>query len=412
MTQRLFYEQPELRAFSARITAVAALNETRFSLVLDQTAFYPEGGGQPCDTGRIGGLPVVDVQERDGKIVHTIVGPATEFQEGACVEGVVDWKRRLEHMQQHSGQHILSAVLYRTFQASTVGFHLGSETSQVDIALDAFTLEMAKQTEQLANEAVFENLPIETKWLKAEELSAYPIRKIPQKQLEDARLVYIRDFDYSLCCGTHTLRTGAIGLIKIRHWERKNNAIRLDFVCGSRALQDYQQKNELINCLSRQLSAPLLSLEEAVAQVLNKNEMLSKELLQVRLALHKELAERLATSTSQEVGKVKVVVYIMEYATPQDVMMLSKELRRYPQVIALLAAVDGNRTHAHVLFSASTEISVIHMGNLLQSVLPALDGKGGGNAVVAQGGCSNVKGLAAALAQVKEQLEAAVHVSG
>lgn len=404
MNKKLFYEQPELTAFSACIAAVIPVDEGHVGVVLDQTAFYPEGGGQPCDTGRLNGRRVVAVQECEGEIVHTVEAAPAEFRTGDCVEGTVDWQRRLDHMQQHSGQHILSAVLSRTFQAATVGFHLGAETSQIDIAVDVFTPEMAKQTEQLANEAVFSDLPIETKWLKPEELVLYPIRKIPQKQLDVVRLVYIRDFDYSLCCGTHATRTGVVGLIKIRHWERKNNAVRLDFVCGGRALHDYQLKHAIISRLSRTFSAPLALLEDAVGQVLDKNDLLDKALLQIRLAFYKELAERLTANAPQSAGTLKVVRHVLENATPQDIMMLSKELRCYPNVVALLAAVNAERTHAHILFSASAA-GDIHMGKLLQSILPALNGKGGGNAVVAQGGCANVQELDAALAQAQERLE-------
>lgn len=407
MSGKLFYTQPEVTTFSAVIVTVTPVDANHAGIILEQTAFYPEGGGQPCDTGSINSLPVVDVQERDGHILHIIEGQADQFHAGDCVVGLVDWMRRLDHMQQHSGQHILSAVLHRTFQAVTVGFHLGSETSQLDIALEEFTPAMADQTEQLANEAVFADWPIETKWLQPEELTAYPVRKIPQKQFDSVRLVYIRDFDYSLCCGTHAARTGVVGLIKIRHWERKNNAIRLDFVCGGRALRDYQQKHALLGRLTRRFSAPVTLLEESVSQILDKNDLLSKELLQVRMSLYKELAERLAANAERIGGQAKVVVYILENAVPQDVVMLSKELRRYPGVVALLAAVNADRTHAHVLFSASAEADDVHMGNLLQSVLPALDGKGGGSATVAQGGCANVAGLAAALTHVQEQLQAA-----
>ena len=404
MEQKLFYTQPNSSAFSAKLTKIIPLDNHCFGLILDATAFYPEGGGQPCDTGTIQDYPIIDVQERDGQIIHIINEPIDMNLLNTNVKGIVNWRRRFDHMQQHSGQHILSAVFYNTFHAKTVGFHMGSESCQIDLAMDELTLEMANQVECLANELIFANKPIVTKWIGTDELPLFPIRKIPAKKIENARLVYIEDFDYSLCCGTHTATTGAIGLVKIRHWERKNNAVRIDFVCGGRALQDYQYKNALLNRLSNQFSSALPSLEAAIEQTVAKSERLIKELLHAKQALYQQLAVQLAEETEPLKNGVTIVTHIMNDAYPQDVNMLAKELLQRPKTIVLLAGVDAEKSKNHLVFSAVGDIANIHMGQQLKNTLAKLGGKGGGSATAAQGGCAHSGNLCAALEQAKTDI--------
>lgn len=408
MEQKLFYTQPNSSTFSAKLTNIIPLDNHCFGLILDATAFYPEGGGQPCDTGTIQDYPIIDVQERDGQIVHIIKEPIDMDLLNTNVKGMVNWRRRFDHMQQHSGQHILSAVFYNTFQAKTVGFHMGSESCQIDLAMDELTLEMADRVECLANELLFANKPIVTQWVGADELSSFPIRKIPKKKIENARLVYIEDFDYSLCCGTHTATTGAIGLVKIRHWERKNNAVRIDFVCGGRALQDYQYKNALLNRLSNQFSSAIPSLEAAIEQTVTKSERLTKELLHAKQALYQQLAAQLAEDTDSLAGGVTIITHILHDAYPQDVNMLAKELLQRPKTIVLLAGVDTEKSKNHLLFSATDDIANINMGWQLKNTLAELGGKGGGSALAAQGGCAHNSNLCAALAQAKTEIAAAL----
>ena len=408
MEQKLFYTQPNSNTFSAKLTDIIPLDNHCFGLILDATAFYPEGGGQPSDTGAIQDYPIIDVQERDGQIVHITHEPIDMNLLNTNIKGSVNWHRRFDHMQQHSGQHILSAVFYNTFQAKTVGFHMGSESCQIDLAMDELTLEMANQAEWLANEIIFSDKPIVAKWVSADELSLFPIRKMPAKKFDNARLVYIEGFDYSLCCGTHAATTGAIGLVKIRHWERKNNAVRIDFVCGGRALQDYQYKNALLNRLSNKFSAAIPSLETAIEQTVTKSERLTKEVLHAKQALYQQLAVQLAEDADSLAGDVTIFTYILNDVDPQDVNMLGKELLQRPKTIVLLAGVEATGQKAHLLFSTTNDIVDIHMGRQLKNTLMELGGKGGGSATSAQGGCENSSKLSAALDKAKTELAAAL----
>lgn len=407
ITQKLFYEQPHARSFSATLLAIVPDEHDCVGLVLDATAFYPEGGGQPSDTGRIQDYPVLAVREADEQVIHVVRGPVDAALVNQTVIGVVDWPRRFDHMQQHSGQHLLSAAFHQVLQATTVGFHLGRETSQIDLQLAELTEEAAARVERLANEIVFANKPVATKWIDPAQASAYPLRKPAAKALANARMVYIQGFEYSFCCGTHVAHTGEVGLIKIRQWERRREVVRVDFVCGGRALQDYHDKNRLAKRLSGKLSAPVEALEAAVDQSLLKCERLAEELQRTKQALYKNLAAQLAAQAVRTGAGVLVVDYVLVGASPQDVALLAKELLQQPDAVVLLAGVT-EAAKAHLLFaSAGAGAGGLPMGALLQQTLLPLGGKGGGSATAAQGGCPGEK-AAAALQSAKSAVLAAL----
>ncbi len=406
MTKKLFYELPHARSFSATLTEIIPGEGGCLGLVLDATAFYPEGGGQPSDTGRIQDYPVLAVKEAGGKVIHIVQGPVDAALLNQTVTGVVDWPRRFDHMQQHSGQHILSAAFHHALQAATIGFHLGTESSQIDLKIDGLTEDAAEQVERIANEMVFSNQPIAAKWIDPAQAAEYPLRKPPAKEMAIARLIYIPDFEYSFCCGTHATHTGEVGLIKIRHWERRRDAVRVDFVCGGRALRDYQGKNRLAARLSGKLSSSVDLLEAAVDQSLLKCELLTRELLRTKQALYKGVAAQLAAQAAwTEVG-VRIVDHVLLGASPQDVALLAKELLQHPKTIVLLAGVNEGNTKAHLMFAATGDAAGVHMGRRLQQTLSQLGGKGGGSALSAQGGCTDTSKVAAALAQAKAEVMA------
>jgi len=239
MTLRLYYTDPSLQAFDAVVVGVERRDD-RLLVTLDRTAFYPTSGGQPFDTGTLGGLRVIDVIDADdASIAHVLnLEPGTwnveQWNPGVAVHGLVDWPRRLDHMQQHTGQHVLSAAFDRLFGVRTVSFHLGAAVSTIDLARELTPVEIAAgETE--ANRIVWEDRPVGVRFATAEEAAQLPLRKESGRE-GTLRLIDVDGFDLSACGGTHVARTGAIGVIAVASWERFKGGQRIEFLCGGRAL--------------------------------------------------------------------------------------------------------------------------------------------------------------------------------
>jgi len=401
-TIKLYHENAYTKDFTANITKITSLPNAKWAVTLDRTAFYPTSGGQPFDKGMLDDLPVIDVQEDGEDIIHiTEARPVT-----GKIEGHIQWQRRFNHMQQHSGQHLLSGAFYSVLQANTVSFHLGTESNQIDLDIEDITSENLLEVEILANQIVFSTKALHTHWLTQDTIHSFPLRKAPAKDFAEIRLVEITDFDYSACCGTHVANTGEIGLIKIRNWERKNNGTRIDFVCGWRALGDYQQKNSILQQVSSRLSLPDSEILQGIEKQLLKAEALSKELISVK----QEFYRNLATTLSQQgeiIGHNKLIVHTLTNITPHEINNIAKELVNTPHTIVCIGGINADETKVHLIFSASPDVP-LSMNHEIKNILPLIDGKGGGSAQSAQGGGSNVKQLPTALTlaadHIKEQL--------
>src|SRR5207249_1191615 len=229
-TERLYFTDSYLRQFSARVIACGERGG-RPSVALDQSAFYSEGGGQPADTGTLNGVPVLDVQVEDGVVWHVL-----ERQlEDDAVQGEIDWTRRFDHMQQHHGQHLLSAAFEQLYNLRTVSFHLGAAASTIDLACTALADQQAVAAEELANQVIWEDRPVLARFVTADELARLPLRKPPVVE-GSVRVVSVPDFDHSACGGTHPRTTGGVGLLHIRRWERRGDVVRVEFLCGGRAM--------------------------------------------------------------------------------------------------------------------------------------------------------------------------------
>ena len=238
MTLRLYYTEPWRRDFDADVLSVEPEPSTgRLRVRLNRTAFYPTSGGQPHDMGTLGEARVVDVidDEETGDVVHVVEG---RLEPGAAVTGVIDWERRFDHMQQHSGQHALSAAFVRTANVATVSFHLGDATSTIDLAREVTAGEIAG-AERAANEVVWDNRPVAIRFVSDEEAEKLPLRK-PPVRTGQLRLIEIQDWDLSACGGTHVSRTGQIGVIAVRQDERVRGSTRVSFLCGGRALDGFR----------------------------------------------------------------------------------------------------------------------------------------------------------------------------
>jgi len=247
MTKRLYYDDPSQREFDASITRVER-RDGRPHVWLDRSAFYPTSGGQPFDTGTLGSHVVEEVREDDdGDVVHVLAAAgagapeppdAGPLQAGAQVHGMIDWRRRFDHMQQHTGQHVLSAAIDRLFGVRTVSFHLGAATSTIDIARELSAREIGAAEDE-ANRVVWEDRPVAIRYASADEAARLPLRKESLRE-GTLRLVDVHEFDLSACGGTHVSRTGAIGLIGVASWERFKGGQRLEFICGGRALDRFR----------------------------------------------------------------------------------------------------------------------------------------------------------------------------
>jgi alanyl-tRNA synthetase len=380
-TEKLYYQDAYLREFTAQVTSKTALADGKFAVVLDRTAFYPEGGGQPCDLGALNEAPVIDVRTIGEEIVHTTAGDPGD----GPVTGRLDWRRRFDHMQQHSGEHILSGILLANYQAENVGFHLSPASCQIDVTLPSLTAEQATAIEDAANAAIFANLPVTGRFVEQTELSAYRLRKEPGKEFLQIRLVSVEDCDCCPCGGTHVSRTGEVGLLKIRNWEKRKQNIRLDFVCGNRALADYRLKHELARALSSRFSAPVEGTRAAVERTLEKLDASQSQLAACRKSYHEELAARLlAEAANQGSGNLPVISRIFVNYSAADLQDFAARITAGGGIcLAATSDNDGGRTS--LLFSAPTA-APLPMNELLKQALSPFGGKGGGNALSAQGG--------------------------
>jgi alanyl-tRNA synthetase len=357
--------------------------------VLDQTFFYPSSGGQPHDTGTLGPARVtsVTIREEDGAVVHQLDAPLPQ----GPVAGSLDWERRFDHMQQHTGQHILSQAFLRTANAPTIGFHLGQETVSIDLEASKLDQATVAGAETLANEIVAKNLAVRAWFPEDDELARLALRKTPDVRGR-LRVVGIGEFDYSACGGTHVAATGEIGLIAVHKSERLTRGTRIEFLCGGRARADYATKHALI----RELSA---SLTCAPGELLTSVSRLSAALVDARreLSAHREreldaeAGQRRATA--ERVGELRVVTAAWEDRPMDEVKGLALRMTTLPGVIALLG-VAGARTQ---LLFAKSEGTPVELKPVFDRTLASLGGGKGGGTRILQG---------AAGASSRERLEA------
>ena len=371
MTERLYYHDSYLTEFRARI--VDASPDHR-KIYLDRSAFYPASGGQPFDIGQLGGVEVTEVADEEGRVAHVLSGPVT----GEEIAGVIDWKRRFDHMQQHTGQHLLSAVLIELFEAPTVSFHMGAETSTIDISRPLEPNQL-REAERRANQIVFENRPVLVSFEDSSQ--DLGLRKATERQ-GTVRIVAIQDLDRSACGGTHVRGTAEIGAILIRKLDRIRGNQRIEFVCGMRAVERAQADYAALSAVARAFSAGLDETPAMVATTLEK--------LQESEKARRRLATELAQSKGRELHAATAPGADGLRKIQQRVATISDELRAEAQsftaggkAIFLALAEDP----PSVLFAASAD-SGVNAGAVLKAALAEVGGRGGGSALVAQGSLS------------------------
>ncbi|HJZ67632.1 MAG TPA: DHHA1 domain-containing protein [Blastocatellia bacterium] len=397
-TEKLYFRNASLLEFSASVLEVKPSSQGAV-VVLDRTAFYPTGGGQPNDTGTLGNARVVDVfEDEDGVIYHTVESSGS-LESGQLIAGVVDRARRLDHLQQHSGQHILSQAFVQTCGAETRSFHLGSQTSTIDIELPSPNAESMRAAEDLANAVVFEDRPMLVHLVNEEEAARLPLRKESAVR-GNIRVIEIADFDWSPCGGTHASRTGQIGMIAIRSWERAKKLTRVEFVCGGRALADYRKAHDTASEVASLFSAERDSSAELVRRALQENKALKKRTRDLLdLAMSAEAAEMLEAATQAE--GFKLVQAVFDGREYEEIRVLASKIVQPEPSVALLATKEKDA--ARLVFARSASLSQ-NMGAILAEACETLGGRGGGKPELAQGGGPNVERIEDAIRAAAEKM--------
>lgn len=364
-TKRLYFENPYQVEFEAQVVEKVIL-EQKPALILDQTCFYPESGGQPYDKGLINGIEVSKVLEDERRVVHLLAEDISSDK----VTGKIDWQTRFDHMQQHSGQHILSQSFYELLSAETISFHLGEVFSTVEIDLRKISEEEVESVERRANEIVFQDREIKFYFIPEEKIESIPLRKPPKKK-GLIRVVEVSDFDYSACGGTHVHRAGEIGLIKILKWERIRNNTRFEFVCGKRTMEDYICKNRIL----RELSTKFTVKER---EVLSSVEKLFSD-LKSQKKKNKKMQEKIIQHEAQEIiqkAKKRIIKEVFTGRTPEEVRFLALNIIRKGDLIVLFGLKGERRVH---LVLACSENLNIDMRELVPLVSSLIKGRGGGS---------------------------------
>ncbi len=383
MAQRLDLADPYLVRFEADVVAARRHGE-RPAVILSRTAFYPEGGGQPADRGTIAGVEVLDVQEAEGEVLHVLAGPVPSGR----VECAVDWPRRFDHMQQHHGQHLLSAAFERVHGARTLSFHLGDETCSIDLDCPAARLDAAalRAAEAVCNEAVWKDLPVLARDFAPEEIARLPLRKEPMK---GSRVVVVEGVDASPCGGTHPRRTGEVGAVAVLRAQKWGEGSRVEFACGARVVRALALASERLGAASQSLRCAPPELPEAVARLAEESLARKKEIDRLVLSLAEAAADRLAG------GRAGPVAARLEppLAAPSGLRAVAQALAARGRV-ALLAGADEGRAS---LCFARPRGPGPHLGDLVREAAALLGGKGGGSPDLAQGGGPGVDRVGAAL---------------
>ncbi len=371
MTERLYRDDSYRTEFEAGTVEVRPRGDS-FGIILDRTAFYPTSGGQPHDTGTLNGVRVVDVIEDDEDQILHIVDQRVEGK----VTGTIDWPRRFDHMQQHTGQHILSQAFLADHAGQTRAVHLGADVSTLDLDLIELSADAAGRAEDLANRVVLEDRPVIIREVDESDLTGLGLRR-PAKKRGRIRVVEVEGFDRSACGGTHVRRTGEIGLITIRRWERFKGGVRVEFLCGWRALRDYRWKNALVRDLAGWFSVKDQEVLEAVERQGAQLRDRDRQITELRDRVIEFEAHRRLTEARG--GTPHVVAEVVAGWTSEMVSALAGRLVATSSTVAVLGTDDGRLVIAR---SADLDLDA---AKVLRRVVERLGGRGGGRPAYAQG---------------------------
>ena len=396
MTLKKYLDNPYQKEFNAEVIKTVEISNNQ-GLILDQTCFFAKGGGQPSDLGTINDIPVLDVISNGDEIIHIMSKPVNDNS----IVGKINWIRRFDHMQQHTGQHILSQCLLKTINTHTLHFHMENNFSIIEINYDKGNEDKFIEVELLANKIVYENKEIKTFLVKKNEIANYPLRKAPNEKFftdQGIRVANVGDFDYIPCGGTHCLRTGEVGLIKIKEFTKKKKVHRLKIVCGKRAFNDYATKSNYISELSSIFKVDDQELVTTIKGFKENNSKLEKEIKILKEDLLTFELKNIISETTK-IGDYSVLKKVFSDKEPILLKKIASEVTKRNKSIALLGTITNK---AYLIFSCSKDVD-ISMKELIQKSCSIIDGSGGGSLNMAQGGGNKVEKIA-------ESLDSAIEV--
>ena len=389
MTKRLYYDQPDLLEFDSVVeeAAVVSAEAPRPAVLLRESAFYPTSGGQVHDTGWLtldgDRLRVSEVGDReDGKVLHYLEAPTRPTIAGATVHGSIDPERRRDHMQQHTGQHVLSAAFVELYQMPTVSFHMGDDYCSIDLATGSISPAQVVGAEKRANEIIFENRPVRIRYVSRAEAETLGLRKLPPAERDELRLIEIADFDLSACGGTHVNGTGQIGSILLRKTEKTRQGMRVEFVCGGRAVRMARRDYGALAEAAGLFSGQLWDVPQQIRKSFDDLKASRKEKENALELLAGAMAEAALKDQSEVNGRRTIVQAFSDHDTNFAKLFAQKATRAGLPAIALIAS---KMDPAGMVFAQSPG-GTHDMGALLKQVLSAVGGRGGGSRDFAQGG--------------------------
>jgi len=375
MTERLYYTDPYLREFDARVVE-RTTHENKPALILDRTAFYPTSGGQPFDVGKLASSTVADVVDtEDGRLLHIV----DRVPDEDAVRGVIDWTRRFDHMQQHTGQHVLSAAFDRLLAARTESFHLGADYATIDLARELSAADVARAEDE-ANRVVWEDRPVTVRFATAEEAATLGLRK-ESKREGTLRLIDVEDFDLSACGGTHVARTGAIGIIAVAATERFKGGLRVTFVCGGRALGAYHSLRDTVAGSVRALSVLPAELPAAIERLQNESREQRRQIKDLQGTLAGHEADAFA-NRAVDTSAGKVVALALTGWDAAGLKTIASRIVERPGYVVVLV---GEPPTSPIVVARSAGLGA-DGGAILKQLIQRHGGKGGGRPELAQGG--------------------------
>ena len=399
MTQRLYYHDSFLYAFEAEVQEVA--DSPRPALFLDRSAFYPTSGGQVFDTGvitlrdeKVNVTEVADAE--DGRVIHYLEAPPKQIKPGSKIHGQIDTTRRRDHMQQHTGQHVLSAAFVRLFHMPTVSFHMGDDYCSIDLETTSISKDQIEQAERLANEIILENRAVAIRFVSRDEASKLGLRKLPPAERDELRLIDIDDFDLSACGGTHVNQTGQIGCVMLRKTEKVRQGWRVEFVAGQRAVATARRDFTTLTEAAGLFSAHIYDVPQQARKSLEEIRSLRKQREQSLEELAEAQAAALLASTGESGGQIIVVRTFADRDMNFLKLLAQRMTRLAPNVVAFLGTTSPQPS---VVFAQSAG-QPGDMGALMKEMMAKLGGRGGGSKDMAQGGAPTADGIESALESI------------
>lgn len=376
--EKLFYEDQYIKNFIAEIEEIKEVDD-KYHVLLNKTAFFPGGGGQYCDLGTIDNIDVIDIYEEDNKIYHILNKKPIRIHKVKCE---IDWNRREYGMQHHFGQHVISACFNNEYKAKTIGFHLGNEFATVDIEGYFHEDDMMK-IEKMCNEIIRENIPVEFLTINKKEAKKLKIKDDLSKIDNEVRVVKFGDLDINLCCGVHVKNTLDLRMIKIKRFEKYKKGTRIEFLCGTKAINELLKRDMYLNKICKYLSSNEEDALKGIENLNDKVNKLNKENKRLEDIISSyEIQDMINNAT--KIDNKNIVTKIYEDKNMNYINKIGNKITEYDNMVGLFALKNENRIN--LLFTCSKNIDDLDMNLLLKDSIKLIDGKGGGSKVLAQGG--------------------------